>query len=828
MELSSNSDYGTDPEQAFDEHDAPRDKSEKYRDEYRREKDYEKHSKGKDKSKGDYFTKENKRRKEDTDGKRSHDRKRRIEESQRWEREYISDTQKKEKHRERDDDYSDHDSYRRDRHWDSSRSSYHKGSSKDRQKDGKRARFDGEQRSSNRARSPSWSPPKGRSPSPRFKDEERDRSSREREGGSRYRRSGLGGYSPRRRRSDAAIRTPSPPARSPERKKIRAWDLPPVGMDSGVAAAVAAAQQAAALASVSSLVTVNPAVATVSLTQATRNARRLYVGNVPAYVSELELMEFINTAMVSVNANHLPGAKPCICCMINVEKSYAFAEYLTPEDATAGLAFDGIALHGTTLKIRRPRDYVPPLSVGVTSSAVGMVSDVVPDSPRKIFVGGISKCISAEKLKEIVTAFGQLKAYHWEVKVNNNQIETYAFLEYLDPSVTPKACAGLNGMCLGNSTLTVVLATPNAKTEEDGERTPFYDVPEHARTLLQPPTRILELQDVITKEEAQLMSEEEFLEIEEDIRLECKRFGTVKSTHIVRAEVRSDEDSQKNLADEKSAEQFLLAAQEAYKEEVEKRINDHVASSGDSGPDGDSEGTEGGQMMQLFQTSNNLVTEAKGVPRAEPPEDEDRSKGSLLSENGLPENGSGGQETEDAVKPTAVLKDATQLSEEGGKNTTDDGDQILVTQPNDTNKQGVEDTALQEAQNTTSKPGEQNNNHQCQSESTQLVAVGTNPLNDSVLAQAAATAVESLNAEINESDIGRVYVEFTREECACVAAHALHGRLYGRRPVIAGYFPLKLYQKKFKKGLEPRTHEERQILALAAQERLNSFIPDRD
>jgi hypothetical protein len=45
---------------------------------------------------------------------------------------------------------------------------------------------------------------------------------------------------------------------------------------------------------------------------------------------------------------------------VNVEKSYAFAEFLTAEDATAGLAFDGITLHGTILKIRRPRDYIPP------------------------------------------------------------------------------------------------------------------------------------------------------------------------------------------------------------------------------------------------------------------------------------------------------------------------------------------------------------------------------------------------------------------------------------------------------------------------------------
>ena len=79
-----------------------------------------------------------------------------------------------------------------------------------------------------------------------------------------------------------------------------------------------------------------------------------------------------------------------------------------------------------------------------------------------------------------------------------------------------------------------------------------------------------------------------------------------------------------------------------------------------------------------------------------------------------------------------------------------------------------------------------------------------------------------------EETSGRVYVEFTREETACAAAHVLHGRVYGERKVFVRYFPVKLYQKRYGKGLEPRTHEEKQALALAAQEHLNTYLPERD
>jgi len=165
--------------------------------------------------------------------------------------------------------------------------------------------------------------------------------------------SGLGGYSPRRRRPE---KTSSPPPRSPpDRKKIRAWDVAPPGIDSKVVAAIAAAHTAQqqvvskTISTVSSsspiistmniinpthnlnitsnptlsssmmpsiLQQVNQPLSTVTLTQATRSIRRLYVGNIPPTVSDGELMEFMNAAMLSANANHIPRTKPCINCMV--------------------------------------------------------------------------------------------------------------------------------------------------------------------------------------------------------------------------------------------------------------------------------------------------------------------------------------------------------------------------------------------------------------------------------------------------------------------------------------------------------------------------------
>lgn len=43
---------------------------------------------------------------------------------------------------------------------------------------------------------------------------------------------------------------------------------------------------------------------------------------------------------------------------INKDKRQAFVEFLTPEDATAALSFDGRSFGGSSLKIRRPKEYV--------------------------------------------------------------------------------------------------------------------------------------------------------------------------------------------------------------------------------------------------------------------------------------------------------------------------------------------------------------------------------------------------------------------------------------------------------------------------------------
>lgn len=59
--------------------------------------------------------------------------------------------------------------------------------------------------------------------------------------------------------------------------------------------------------------------------QMTRQARRLYVGNIPFGISEEAMCKFFNEKMVEAGLCSAPGL-PVLCVQINMDKNFAFCE----------------------------------------------------------------------------------------------------------------------------------------------------------------------------------------------------------------------------------------------------------------------------------------------------------------------------------------------------------------------------------------------------------------------------------------------------------------------------------------------------------------------
>jgi len=126
---------------------------------------------------------------------------------------------------------------------------------------------------------------------------------------------------------------------------------------------------------------------------------------------------------------------------------------------------------------------------------------------------------------EIASAFGPLAAYRF--LFNDELGGPCAFLEYADRSITSKACAGLNGMKLGGCILTAVHVFPNPPAELNyqvaNETSPFYGIPDNAKSLLEEPTKVLQLKNVFDREEYMQLLKSELEETLEDVRIECAR-----------------------------------------------------------------------------------------------------------------------------------------------------------------------------------------------------------------------------------------------------------------------------------------------------------------
>ncbi|XP_017484563.1 PREDICTED: splicing factor U2AF 50 kDa subunit-like [Rhagoletis zephyria] len=276
----------------------------------------------------------------------------------------------------------------------------------------------------------------------------------------------------------------------------------------------------------------------------TRQARRLYVGNIPFGCSEEEMMDYFNSQMHSCGFSQALG-NPVLACQINLDKNFAFLEFRSIDETTQAMAFDGIAFKGQSLKIRRPHDYqpMPGMTENPASIVPGVVSTVVGDSPYKIFIGGLPNYLNEDQVKELLMSFGQLRAFNLVKDSATGLSKGYAFCEYQDSTITDQAIDGLNGMQLGDKRLIVQRASVGAKAGQLGMmNTAMMSGPvaiqvpglqiSQMTTAIGNPTEVLCLMNMVTPEE--LVDDEEYEDILEDIREECAKYGVVRSLEIPR------------------------------------------------------------------------------------------------------------------------------------------------------------------------------------------------------------------------------------------------------------------------------------------------------
>lgn len=241
-------------------------------------------------------------------------------------------------------------------------------------------------------------------------------------------------------------------------------------------------------------------------------------------------------------------------------------EFQSSEMATIAVAFDGNYFQDDDkkfiMRIRRPADYITPVISALDIAAAAAVapkddgSDAgkseykskVPDSSNKISIAGIPSYLNEEQVVEVLKAFGPLEGFQMVKDKHTRESRGVAFCEFRDNEITVMACSGLNGMELGDGTLRVKLASKGFDVEEsaipfaaaDGMSSLASTIANNNRVseIAEPDsnpvakTPVLLLLNMVTPEE--LVDNDEYREIKEDIETECAKFGSIVSVAIPR------------------------------------------------------------------------------------------------------------------------------------------------------------------------------------------------------------------------------------------------------------------------------------------------------
>ncbi|EPE02498.1 splicing factor u2af large subunit [Ophiostoma piceae UAMH 11346] len=424
---------------------------------------------------------------------------------------------------------------------------------------------------------------------PRRRDRDRDREGGERgdradrgergERGDRGDRRGGGGDRDRRRASaspSAKKREPTPDLTDvvsvlERKRRLTQWDMKPPGYESVTAEQAKLSgmfplpgaprqlqQQPVDPGKLQAFIAQAPAPAQASTSllkpNNSRQARRLHVTNfTPQTTTEESLVAFFNLQLNGLNV--IEGTDPCVQAQISNSKTFAFLEFREASDATVALAMDGISMesgdshnggdsqngqngqNGQAVKglsINRPKDYIVPALADTSIYQAGVVSQVVVDSPNKISITNIPPYLTDEQVTELLVAFGELRAFVLVKDRGTEESRGIAFCEYAEAASTEIAVQGLNCMDLGDRKLRVQKASVGI-TQVTGIEMGVNAMSMLAGTVAldnSDASPVVQLLNMVTADE--LVDNDDYEDILEDVKEECSKYGAVASLKVPR------------------------------------------------------------------------------------------------------------------------------------------------------------------------------------------------------------------------------------------------------------------------------------------------------
>ncbi|KAI6703585.1 hypothetical protein NL676_012721 [Syzygium grande] len=237
--------------------------------------------------------------------------------------------------------------------------------------------------------------------------------------------------------------------------------------------------------------------------------------------------------MAAIGGNTAGPGDAVVNVYINHEKKFAFVEMRS----------------GAPVKVRRSSDYNPSLAATLGPSqpnpnlnlgAIGLTlgSAGGHEGPDRIFVGGLPYYFTEVQVRELLESFGPLRGFDLVKDRETGNSKGYAFCVYQDLSVTDIACAAVNGIKMGNKTLTVRRANQCANQPKPEQESVLLHAQQQIALqklmyqLGALTTKVVCLTQVVTEDE--LKDDGEYEDILEDTRQEGGKFGNLVNVAIPR------------------------------------------------------------------------------------------------------------------------------------------------------------------------------------------------------------------------------------------------------------------------------------------------------
>ncbi|RGP64939.1 hypothetical protein FLONG3_9407 [Fusarium longipes] len=274
-----------------------------------------------------------------------------------------------------------------------------------------------------------------------------------------------------------------------------------------------------------------------------RQSKRLLVSKIPPGTTEDALISFFNLQLNGLNV--INTTDPCVLCQFSNDRSFAVIEFKDAPETTVALALDGISMEASDssngadgghrgLEIRRPRDYVVPAVTEEVSYDPEVVSNVVPDTVNKLSITNIPTFLTEEQIIELLASFGKPKAFVLVKDRGTEESRGIAFAEYQDPAASnPTALDTLNGMDIGGKQIKVSKASigPTQVANFDVGITAISGLASQTANEVES-SRVLQLLNMVTAEE--LLDNDDYEEICEDVREECSKYGKILDVKVPR------------------------------------------------------------------------------------------------------------------------------------------------------------------------------------------------------------------------------------------------------------------------------------------------------